>query len=182
MYAIARRYGMSKDSVARHSANHLPDQLRAKLIAGPDLDIDLDRLRETESQSILMHLASLRARLFASLDTAEECGDGAMLAQLSGQIHKNLELVAKLVGDLAVGGSVTNNILIAPVYVELRHALFAALTAFPDARIAVAAALHSIEHRAADDIATADRSFAGAHRKPPKVIEHAAPTLAPPPY
>ena len=35
-----------------HSRTYLPPQLRAALLAGPDLDgIDLDKLKETESQS-----------------------------------------------------------------------------------------------------------------------------------
>ena len=63
--------------------------MRAKLIAGPDLaDIDLPRLRETESQSLLLHLVSLRHRLFYALDLAEEHGDGHMLGMLSSQIIK----------------------------------------------------------------------------------------------
>ena len=185
MHAIGRRYGVGKDSVQRHNSRHVPPQLRAKLLAGPDLDIDLDRLRETKSQSLLMHLASLRARLFASLDVAEENGDGTMLASLSGQIHRNIELVAKLVGDLGVGGTtITNNVLLAPQYLELRTAMLAALAPFADARQAVAKALHALEHRAAKSISAADRSFAGA--RSPKVIEHqaapAAATLPPPPY
>jgi hypothetical protein len=54
--ALSRRYKVSTDSLYRHSSNHLPPQLRAKLIAGPDLDIDLDKLKESESQSLLGNL------------------------------------------------------------------------------------------------------------------------------
>lgn len=181
-HAVGRRYGVGKDSAHRHFANHVPPQLRAKLLAGPDLDIDLDRLRETESQSLLMNLASLRARLFASLDLAEENGDGHMLAQLSGQLHRNIELVGKLVGELNTGNTSTVNIMLAPMYLELRHALFAALAPFGDARLAVAAAIHKLEARAADSIAATDRTFAGSQR----TIEHEpqpqpAPKLGPPP-
>lgn len=46
--AIAGRYGLGHDAVLRHSQNHLPPQLRAKLIAGPELGVDLDKLRSTE--------------------------------------------------------------------------------------------------------------------------------------
>src|SRR5262245_37398513 len=74
--ALARRYRMNKDPLFRHKTNHLPPQLRAKLLAGPDLDgVDLDRLRETESQSLLANLVALRNRLFSSFDLAEENGD-----------------------------------------------------------------------------------------------------------
>ena len=62
MGALARRYRLGPDSVYRHSKAHLPPQLRAALLAGPDLDIDLDRLRETESQSLLANLIAIRRR------------------------------------------------------------------------------------------------------------------------
>jgi hypothetical protein len=107
MNALAKRSGLSADALARHARNHLPAQLRAKLIAGPDLDVDLARLRETESQSLLVHLVSLRHRLFASLDTAEEHGDGHMLSTLSSQLHRNLEITGKLLGDLGTSSYVT---------------------------------------------------------------------------
>jgi len=67
----------------RHRKAHLPAQLRAKLIAGPDIALDLERLRENESQSLLANLVALRHRLFASLDVAEEAGDSAMVARVA---------------------------------------------------------------------------------------------------
>ncbi len=180
MNALAKRYSLGSDALARHSRNHLTAPLRAKLIAGPDLAIDLPRLRETESQSLLVHLISLRHRLFGSLDLAEENGDGQMLAQLTSQIHRNLEITGKLLGDLAVGSTITTNILISPAYVELRHALVDALRPFPDARQAVAAVLHQLEGKAAADIRDAPREFAGAApRKAPLTIEATAVPDAP---
>lgn len=156
--ALSRRYKISTDAIYRHSRNHLPPQLRAQLIAGPDIeDLDLDRLRENESQSLLSHLIALRNRLLAGLDVAEEYRDGSMLTRVSAQLHQNLELTAKLVGDLAAGGTTTiNNVLVMPAYVEMRVELVKALAPFPDARLAVAQVLHQIEHKAADAI-TADK-------------------------
>src|SRR5215470_8860456 len=91
--AIARRFKLGTDSVYRHSRNHLPPQLRASLLAGPDLEgVDLDKLKETESQSLLGNLVALRHRLFAALDAAEEYGDGGMLTRVASQLHANLEL------------------------------------------------------------------------------------------
>ena len=154
----------------------MPAQLRAKLIAGPDLDIDLERLRETESQSLLVHLVSLRHRLFATLDLMEENGDAHGLATLSSQLHRNLEITGRLLGDLMVGNSSVTNILVSPAYVELRHALVGALASFPEARVAVAAVLHRLEGKAADAIRADTREFAGVTpRKAPLTIEHEAP-------
>lgn len=159
--ALSRRYKVSTDSLYRHSNNHLPPQLRAKLIAGPSLEgVDLDALRETESQSLLAHLIALRNRLFASLDVAEEYRDGAMVTRTTAQLHTNLELTAKLLGDLSTGNT-TTNILIAPQYVEMRVALVDALRPHPEAARAVAAVLHRIEATAAQAVtAEAQRGLA----------------------
>ena len=158
--ALARRYRLGPDSVYRHSKAHLPPQLRAALLAGPDLDIDLDRLRETESQSLLANLIAIRRRLFASLDTAEEHGDGNMISRVAGQLHHNLEITGKLLGDLSVGSTTITNILSQPAYVEMRVELVRALAPFPEARQAVASVLHAIEHKAADAVRADTRGLA----------------------
>jgi hypothetical protein len=130
-------------------------------LAGPDLEgIDLDKLKETESQSLLANLVSLRHRLFASLDIAEEFGDAGMVTRVAGALHANLELTGKLLGDLGVGGTTNINVLIQPQYIELRVALVQALASFPEAKLAVAQALHQIESKAADAITNQKRDLA----------------------
>ena len=150
--ALARRYGVSTDALYRHR-RHIPPQLKAKLLAGPDIEMDLDKLREIESQSLLANLVALRRRLFAALDLAEENGDGFMLTRVSSQLHVNLETTGKLLGDLGIGSTNITNILIQPAYVEMRVELVRALAPFPEARQAVAAVLHELEGKAAADIA-----------------------------
>jgi hypothetical protein len=80
-----------------------------------------------------------------------------MVARVTAQLHKNLELTGGLLGDLGAGRSSITNILIAPQYLEMRLALVGALSAFPEARLAVAQVLHTIEQKAAAEI-TADTS------------------------
>lgn len=152
MTALSRRYHVSLDSLYRHRANHLPPQLRAQLVAGPAVEIDLDHLRETESQSLLANLVALRQRLFAGLDVAEESGDSAMVARIASQLHRNFELVGRLLGDLAVGSTSTTNVFLLPTYVDLRVGLINALSPFPEARQAVAQVLHRLEDRAAKQV------------------------------
>ncbi len=105
---------------------------------------------ESESQSLLLHLVGLRNRLFSALDLAEEHGDAYMLATISSQLHRNLETTGKLLGDLGVGATTINNILVSPQYLELRQALCAALRPHPAAAQAVSAALRALENKAAD--------------------------------
>lgn len=160
--ALSRRYKLSIDCLYRHARSHLPPQLKAALIAGPDLDIDLDRLRETESQSLLSNLIAIRRRLFSALDVSEEHGDMHLVPRIAGALHENLTITAKLVGDLGAGSSTTinNSILIQPQYVTMRVELVKALQPFPEARQAVAQALHRLEHQAAADIAADKRELA----------------------
>jgi len=53
---------------------------------------------------------------------------------------------------LAVGSTNVTNILIAPQYISLRVELVRALAPFPEARAAVASALHELESKAAESI------------------------------
>ena len=152
MTAISRRYKLSTDVLYRHAKQCLPPQLRAKLLAGPDTDIDIDKLMASESQSWLASLIALRHRLFASLDTAEECGDGTMISRVAGQLHKNLELSGQYLGDLGRGSTSITNIMLVPQYVEMRVELVRALQPFPEARLAVAQVLHALEDKAAADV------------------------------
>lgn len=165
-YALGKRHRLSADALYRHAKRHLSAQLRAALLAGPSIEgVDLDRLRDTESQSLLANLVALRHRLFATLDTAEAAGDGNMLARIASQLHHNLELTGKLLGDLGVGSTTINNVLLVPAYVEMRVELVRALEAFPDAKAAVAAVLHRLEGDAAQVIENEDRTLAhGAAR------------------
>jgi hypothetical protein len=159
--ALSRRYGLTTDSIYRHRKLHIPPQLKAKLLAGPDTSIDLDKLRETESQSLLANLIALRNRLFALFDYAEEQGDTHLLTRVSSQLHKNLQVTGELVGDLGAGSTTTiNNVLIMPAYVEMRVELVKALAPFPEARAAVAQVLHQIENKAAADITADGRRLA----------------------
>jgi len=150
--ALAKRYEVSTDSLYRHAKAHLPPQLRAQLIsAAPDLgSVDLDKLRETESQSLLSHLVAIRGRLFGSLDFSEEHGDSNMVARITSQLHQNLELTGKLLGTLGTGHTTINNSLIvtSEAYVQMRVAMLRALRPFPEAAQAVAQVLHTIEHEA----------------------------------
>jgi hypothetical protein len=59
-----------------------------------------------------------------------------------------------------VGASSVTNVLILPAYVELRVELTRALAPFPEARQAVAAALHRPEANSAAAVKAESREFA----------------------
>jgi hypothetical protein len=147
---IARKYGLSRDSIQRH-AKKMPPQLRtAKYTGLLRAEGDLEKLRIEESEGLLAGLAQQRARLLLMQDMSIELADADMVGRMSAQIHRNLELVGKYLGEFASRSVQTNvSLLITPEYLTLRSALVQALRPFPDARAAVAAVLHRIEGDAA---------------------------------
>ena len=84
VHAIAKKFNVSGDSLHRHKRRPkcMSPQLKAKLVAGPDLaGLDLDKVREAEGQSLLLHLVNQRNRIFAAFDAAEEAGHLLQLPQ-----------------------------------------------------------------------------------------------------
>ncbi len=148
---VARKYQISKDSAYRY-LRKMPPQLRAahagaKLRAGADLE----KLRIDESEGLLQNLATQRARLLLLQDAAMETENPGLATQISGAIHRNLELVGKYLGEFAQHQiRTTVSVLVQPEYLQMRAALVRALQPYPDARAAVAAVLHQIESKAAE--------------------------------
>ena len=122
-------------------------RLKARLkTTGANKPVDLERLRISESEGLLQHLVSVRGRLYRALDTAEEIGNPTDVARVSQPLHKNLELTAKLLGDLRTGSTINHLTLItAPEYHHLRTGLVQCLRPFPEAREAVLDLLQSLE-------------------------------------
>jgi hypothetical protein len=108
--------------------------------------VDLDKLREEESEGLLVGLHTQRARLLMMQDMAMDLADAEMVARLSGQIHVNLQLVGKYLGEFVNRSRVeVVSLALTPGYVQLRSALVEALANHPDARADVLRALHEIE-------------------------------------
>jgi hypothetical protein len=153
--------------VHRWSKTKIPPQLRVKRYVGLlNATSDLETLRIEESDGLLKNLALQRARLLLAQDTAMEIEDLKSVSFLSGQIHKNLELVGRYLGEFAKHTITTNvSILVQPEYLKLRSALLQALAPFPEAKFAVVAALHGLESAAAQE------PVANGHDKAPPMIE-----------
>ncbi len=143
---LGSRYDLHRDAVWRHGHNHMSDKLKARLKAAAfDGEVDLDEIRIEESESLLNHLRAVRARLYRGIDSAETFGNLSDLAKMSGQIHRNIELTGKLVGDLKAGTTVNNTLILSGEYHQLRTGLVLALKPFPKARVAVTKLLQNLE-------------------------------------
>ena len=161
---LQKKYAVNIHALYRLRAK-LPPQLKAahlgaRLRAG----VDLEELRLEESEGILQHIATQRARLLLAQDSALEAADHHMVALLAGRILQTVELGGKFLGEFASHQvRTTVSVLIQPEYLEMRAALVGALAPHPEARRAVIAALHTIEAKAAQAPVLIDGSVQHEH-------------------
>src|SRR5258708_633559 len=124
---LARRYGLSKPACQRHCARQIPAALRDKnaTIALIGAECDLKGLREQESDGLLRHIASQRGALYGLLDGE---GDKKIAVAIHARITANLELGAKVLGQVAGHATTINqNLIVSPDYLRLRSPLLNAL-------------------------------------------------------
>ncbi len=129
--SVASLYDVSEAAVRRHKANHLP----AKLVkAQEEEDV-------REALDVIKQLKAINAASLNILKDAREQGrPGTALAAVD-RIHKQIELQAKLLGELDDRPQV--NVLISPEWLELRTTIITALDPHPQARESVLRALES---------------------------------------
>ncbi len=131
--AIARQYGVSKDALLRHHDDHLPTALvKAQ-----------DAAEAAQADALLAQVVELRDRALGVLDKAEGADD---LRAATGAIREArgcVELLGKLAGQLKDVPTV--NILVSAEWRVVQVTILEALKSYPDARLAVAAALAEME-------------------------------------
>jgi len=126
----AATFGISPDALKRHKANHVLPEMRGKLAGDPDLK-DFEPLAE---------MKNLYARISGFLDKAEAADSWPAVVKFHAEARKDLELLAKLSGELDERPQV--NILISP---HVQQVIIDALHPYPEARQAVADNLASLE-------------------------------------
>ena len=128
---IATQYSLSEASVRRHHDSHLP--------------ATLSKAHEAEEVSraddLLEKVQSLQSRTLAILDKAEGAGDLRTALGAIREARGNVEILAKLLGELDER-PVVNLVLIDP---QVRGAIVRALAPYGEARLAVANALEPFE-------------------------------------
>src|SRR5262249_38326071 len=123
---VGRRFGLSPDALRRHAAAHL-----AAGVASGD------------ARSLAEHLRALHVRTMRALRRAEREGDLRMVLMGLRAARANLELSARLAGELHEVVEV--DLLAHPQWLALRRALFEALAPYAEARFAVARRLAALE-------------------------------------
>ncbi len=113
----------------RHKLEHLPVHLLKAQ----------DAAEVAQADNLLEQVKSLQARALTILDKAEASGDLRTALSAIREARGNLELLAKLLGELQQEGTV--NVLVAPEWVSLRTVVVEALAPYPQAKTAVLEAL-----------------------------------------
>jgi hypothetical protein len=88
--ALAAKYSVSKDALSRHKAKHLP----AKLVMAQAAE------EMVQADSLLDQIRDLQARARRILDKAESAGDLRTALGAIREVRGNLELLARLLGEL----------------------------------------------------------------------------------
>ena len=132
--SVSSLFGVSESAVRRHKANHLP----AKLVMAQAAE------EVAQADDLLGQMQGLQRRTLAVLEAAESTNQHRTALSAIREARSNLELLAKLLGELDERPQV--NVLISPT---VQTAIIAALGPYPEARLAVADALEGLEDGAA---------------------------------
>jgi hypothetical protein len=131
--SVSALFGVSESAIRRHKANHLP----AKLVMARQAE------EVAEADGLLSQVQDLQGRALGILDAAEGTGDLRTALGAIREARGNLELLAKLLGELDDRPVV--NVLVSAEWLELRAVVVDALEAHPEARGAVLRALEEVE-------------------------------------
>ena len=128
---MAAQYLVSEQAVRRHKkAGHLPMTLVKATEAA----------QVVEADNLLEQVRRLQKKAMSILDSAEESGELRTALAAIREARGNLELLAKMVGELDERPQV--NINISQEWVNIRTTILLALESHPDAKHAVVEALN----------------------------------------
>jgi hypothetical protein len=130
---IARRHAVSKDALFRHRDTHLP---AAMVQAAAETDV-------RHALDVVAQLKAINAAALTVLRDARAVKDGDLALKAIDRIYRQIELQAKLLGELDERPIV--NVLVSLEWLQVRAVLLEALAAYPEARSAVSGRLVALE-------------------------------------
>lgn len=133
---IASQYDVSERAIREHKKNHLAERLAKAAERNAEADV-------RTAIDVVAQLRTINGAAVSILTEARKAKDGDLALKAIDRIQRQLELQAKLIGDLS-DGSVTN-ITINGEWVAIRAVVVEALRPYPDAAVAVAERLSVIE-------------------------------------
>jgi hypothetical protein len=128
--AIMARYNVSYSALKRHKAHHLL----------PAVAMDPVVQVTAASMDITGEMIRLYNQISTRLEQADQTNNWQAVRGLHAEARNDLELLAKLMGQLQTGITV-NMLLVSPEWIRLRDKIVQALEPYPEARYALAVAL-----------------------------------------
>jgi len=158
--SIAKRFAISESALFRHRQKHLPEVLGRGLTAvptpvdgavveDPEPDPHAERIanhhqaleaqQERHAIDVMQQLKAINAACLEVLRQARAEGKHSILLRAVDRIARQIELQAKLLGQIQEAQTV--NIAVLPEWHGIRQSVLEALRPYPEARLAVAEAL-----------------------------------------
>ncbi|MCZ6508510.1 MAG: hypothetical protein O7A04_10770 [Acidobacteria bacterium] len=151
--AIARTYRVGTSSLWRHKKEHLPAQL-LKAREAEEVDHAIDVVKQIKAREaeevghaidIVKQLKAINAASLEVLQNARASKRDSTLLRAVDRIHRQIELQARLLGDLQDQQTVNVAVVMDPQWLAIRSTLLRTLSPHPEARTAVVSALREIE-------------------------------------
>ena len=129
--SIAKQYGVNHNAVQRHR-EHIPPLL-VKAAEAEEI---------AQADDLVHEIKTMVTRVRAFIDKAEAADDGPEFRAHAAEWRKQVELLAKIAGELAQEGATTNYVFVSPAATE---AIVSALRPYPEASYAVSDVLKELE-------------------------------------
>jgi len=141
---IADRFGLSQGAVSRHYRNHLP-KVVAKAEEAARVEVAMRHEIEDLEHAIdvVQQLREINSASRDVLNEARDAGDGDLALKAVDRVHRQIELQAKLIGELDEGPSF--NVVLSPRWIEIRTAIMDAVAGLPEAKARIGAAMERLE-------------------------------------
>ena len=138
---IAEQYGTSPPAITRHVSDHIKQAVKEQQA----------RRDEAKTLDVLAQLRTINAVTLAILQEARaDKKQHGLALQAIDRVQKQIELQAKLLGDLDDRPQV--NVWLPAPWHEIEIAIQQALQPYPEAKVAVATALMSLEEGGRDKL------------------------------
>lgn len=133
---LSSNFGLTRQALIRHREKHIPHP------AANAAAVAIAEAETLRGATLADTASNLLGKALDLLHQAEQAGE--LRTALAGvrEAGRCLELVAKLRGELSEG--VTVNLIAAPQFLMVQSVILAALAPYPEARLAVAAALEGV--------------------------------------
>lgn len=135
--ALARRFtDMSADAIRRHMTNHVGTKERKEIYARAmtKRELDADAKVADDKINVIASLKRLSKECEGLLKQAKAGGDGDLALRTIAELRRQVELAAKILGDLTEVKNQTVIVQGHPAWLQIRDVLLEVLERHPDAK------------------------------------------------